>query len=70
MLAKFKENIKEAADLRMGFQEMLEEGFKYGDESVAFHIPTINENGIEEFDAVNDHVVYDLARSPEDDSMP
>jgi hypothetical protein len=29
MLSKFKENVKEAADLRLGFQEILQEGFQY-----------------------------------------
>ena len=31
MLAKFKENVKEAVNLKLGFQEILEEGLQYGE---------------------------------------
>ncbi len=60
MLSKFKDNAKEAADLRLGFQEILEEGFEYS-EDARFQKPT-DEDGIEQFytATANDHVVYDL----------
>ncbi len=62
MLSKFKDNVKEAADLRLGFQEILEKGFEYNRCSFKKK-PTTNENGTEQFytATANDHVVYDLA---------
>ena len=60
MLSKFKENVKEAADLRLGFQEILPEGFQYL-EKFPFGQPTANSEFSEEYDTANDHIVYDLS---------
>lgn len=60
MLAKFKENVQEAANLRQGFQEILEEGLQYG-ENACYRQSNFNDEGQEEFDTTNDHIVYDLA---------
>lgn len=60
MLSKFKENVKEAADLRHGFQEILQEGFQYL-EKFPFGQPTANSEFSEEYDTANDHIVYDLS---------
>lgn len=61
MIAKFKENVKEANDFRLGLQEILEDGLAHGDEKICYRIPTFYEDGIEQFDTTNDHIVNDLA---------
>lgn len=61
MLAKFKDNVKEGANLRLGFQEILEEEFEYAEQNSCYRISTINEHGFELFDTANDPIVYDLA---------
>lgn len=60
MLSKFKENVKEAADLRLGFQEILQEGFQYL-EKFPLGQPKANSEFSEEYDTANDHIVYDLS---------
>ena len=61
MLAKFKENVTEANDLRLGLQEILEDGLAYGDDNISYRIPSFYEDGSEQYDTANDHIVYDLA---------
>jgi hypothetical protein len=50
----------EAAVLRLGFQEILQEGFQYL-ENFPLGQPTANSEFSEEYDTANDHIVYDLS---------
>jgi hypothetical protein len=64
MLAKFKENVEESANLKPGFQEILEEGLQYSENTSGYswyQKSKVNDEGHEEFDTTNDHIVYDLA---------
>ena len=60
MLSKFKETVKEAADLRLAFQEIIQEGFQYL-EKFPHGQPTTNSEFTKEYDTANGHTVYDLS---------
>ena len=50
--------------MKLGFQEILEEGLQYGENTSEYswyRKSKVNDEGRDEFDTTNDHIVYDLA---------
>lgn len=59
MLNKFRANVKEAENLRLGFQEILEDCLQYSDNANDWN-PEQEDDSCTEFDTTNEHIIYDL----------